>query len=268
MGKLTEKKVLSSARATSLKSVKNLNCWGSNIDDISIVRKMPNLEVLSLSVNSISTLEDLKYCPKLKDIYLRKNCISDIDEVVYLKHLPQLKVLWLSENPCTLMDNYRSTVINNLPNLVKLDNKEINEIERSIAQRDGKELQSCSSDLPDFTGLDLSVTLQENDLESFLNRSLGATQTKSTRKDIDIQTINEKREQLGLKPLNLVEYTSRPPAVDTKQKVSKQARSNACAATLLLLNELDAVELHDVIEAAEGLLKTLEIDDERDSICA
>ena len=42
---------------------------------------------------------------------------------------------------------------------------------------------------------------------------------------------------------------------------------------MLLLNELDAEELQQVIEAAEGLLQTLEVDeddedgDERDAVC-
>lgn len=39
---------------------------------ISIIRQMPNLEVLSLSVNKISTLADFAHCPKLRELYLRK----------------------------------------------------------------------------------------------------------------------------------------------------------------------------------------------------
>ena len=61
--------------------------------------------------------------PKLKELYLRKNSITDISDLVYLKHLPQLRVLWLSENPFTDVKNYRSTVLQNLPNLKKLDNE-------------------------------------------------------------------------------------------------------------------------------------------------
>jgi Leucine-rich repeat (LRR) protein len=62
---------------------------------------MPNLEVLSLSVNKISTLKDIKSCLKIKELYLRKNFISDISEVKHLVDLPELKVLWLCDNPCS-----------------------------------------------------------------------------------------------------------------------------------------------------------------------
>jgi Leucine-rich repeat (LRR) protein len=39
---------------------------------------MNALEVLSLSVNNISTLRDVQNCYNLKELYLRKNTISDI----------------------------------------------------------------------------------------------------------------------------------------------------------------------------------------------
>jgi len=79
--------------------------------------------VLSLfSVNRISTLRDFRCCLALKDLYLRKNCIQDLAELAYLQDLPNLRVLWLSENPCAYLPNYRKTVLQYLPNLLKLDN--------------------------------------------------------------------------------------------------------------------------------------------------
>ena len=45
---------------------------------------MPNLEVLSLSVNRISTLKEIAACSKLKELYLRKNEIEDIAELKYV----------------------------------------------------------------------------------------------------------------------------------------------------------------------------------------
>jgi Leucine-rich repeat (LRR) protein len=91
---------------------------------------MPNLEVLSLSVNKISTLKDFATCQKLQELYLRKNNITDITEVRYLTNLPNLKVLWLWDNPCAEAANYREIVINALPNLVKLDNTNITSEEK------------------------------------------------------------------------------------------------------------------------------------------
>lgn len=92
---LNAETVLLRTKAGSLDAVKNLNLWGNDIDDVSILREMPNLEVLSLSVNKINTLKYFQYCKKLTELYLRKNLISDLREIKYLQNLPSLKVLWL-----------------------------------------------------------------------------------------------------------------------------------------------------------------------------
>ena len=83
---------------------------------------MPSIEVISLSVNSITTLEDFAYCPNLTELYVRKNCIADLAEIWYLRKLPKLRVLWLADNPCAAGPKYRLTVLKMLPNLTKLDN--------------------------------------------------------------------------------------------------------------------------------------------------
>ena len=59
--------------------------------------------------------------PRLRELYLRKNCIRDISEIGCLKNLPKLRVLWLSDNPCANVEQYRMTVLKNLPKLTKLD---------------------------------------------------------------------------------------------------------------------------------------------------
>lgn len=53
---------------------------------------------------------------------MRRNSVADLEEIQFLKNLPCLKVLWLSDNPCSESDNYRSTILKNLPNIQKLDN--------------------------------------------------------------------------------------------------------------------------------------------------
>ncbi len=74
-------------------------------------------------MNNISTLSPFQHCPKLQELYLRKNKIGDLREVVHLSRLPQLKVLWLSENPVSELPLYRETVLKLLPQLKKLDNQ-------------------------------------------------------------------------------------------------------------------------------------------------
>lgn len=79
----------------------------------------------SHSVNSVSTLEPVRGCRRLSELYLRRNRITSLDELFYLKDLPHLRVLWLAENPCcgTSPHLYRMTVLRNLPHLQKLDNQ-------------------------------------------------------------------------------------------------------------------------------------------------
>ena len=131
--RLTEELVLSRTRAPALGEVKNLNLWGQSIVDVSVLRRMPRVEVLSLSVNKIASLADFARCPVLQELYLRKNEVPDLGEVRHLRGLEHLKILWLCDNPCASSSEYRPRVVRALPQLRKLDNQEITEEERAAA---------------------------------------------------------------------------------------------------------------------------------------
>jgi hypothetical protein len=134
MGKvLTAEIVLSRSKADRLDNIRNLNLWGNEIEDVRILRQIPNVEVLSLSVNKINTLRDFSYCKKLSELYLRKNMVADLDEIRSLQSLPNLRILWLWENPIAEKGNYRSFIIRALPNLTKLDNQAVTPEERTAA---------------------------------------------------------------------------------------------------------------------------------------
>ncbi len=134
MGKsLTPELIVQRSKTDNFEKIKNLNLWGNELDDVSILRELPNVEVLSLSVNKISSLKDFAHSKKLTELYLRKNGISDLTEIKYLKHLEFLRVLWLWDNPCAEHQYYRQYVIKTLPNLVKLDNTTISQDERDVA---------------------------------------------------------------------------------------------------------------------------------------
>lgn len=130
---LTERIILQKSRVDFLSAVKNLNHWGQDIGDISILRSLPNVEVLALSVNKVRTLADVAHCRSLKELYLRKNLIADLREVRYLASLPALRVLWLLDNPCASSPYYRPYVLKVLPHLEKLDNVEVSPQERAEA---------------------------------------------------------------------------------------------------------------------------------------
>ncbi|XP_058975606.1 centrosomal protein of 97 kDa isoform X10 [Musca domestica] len=139
MTRLTEEMVIARSKQSDLSSIKKLNCWGSDLSDVSIIKRMRGVEVLALSVNKISTLQPFEDCLKLQELYLRKNCIQDINEIAYLQNLPNLKYLWLEENPCCerVGPAYRAIVLRALPNLKKLDNVEVTQEEVDEALRAG-----------------------------------------------------------------------------------------------------------------------------------
>ncbi|XP_012270198.1 protein tilB homolog isoform X2 [Orussus abietinus] len=136
MVRLTEEMVVARTRMSDFANVKKLNCWGTELTDVSILRKMQNVEVLSLSVNNINTLADFQYCMNLQDLFIRKNNITDLNEVCYLQNLSNLRNLWLGENPCAEREGYRLAVLRALPNLEKLDDKIVSaeEVQTALAR--------------------------------------------------------------------------------------------------------------------------------------
>ena len=103
-------------KTNRIETIKSLNLWGNDLDDISILSQMQALEVLSLAVNKIFTLRDVQYCYNLKELYMRKNNLMSLAEVPrYLSGLHNLRKLSLSENPLAEFPKYRQFVIKALP---------------------------------------------------------------------------------------------------------------------------------------------------------
>ncbi|ORC93138.1 Protein C21orf2 [Trypanosoma theileri] len=130
---LKEQFVLETTKATSLAAVRNLNLWSEGLTDVSIISKIPGIEVLSLSSNQVSTMSPFASCTSLRELYLRKNNIQSLSEVKYIKDLPHLHTLWLLDNPCATHPNYRYFVINCCPHLRQLDSIEVTKKEREEA---------------------------------------------------------------------------------------------------------------------------------------
>ena len=133
--KLSRELIAQKVKSDRIESIRNLNLWGSNIEDISILEEMPSLEVVSLSVNKIRTLKPFANLQNLRELYLRRNLISNLNEIKYLTDCQNLSVLWLSENPICDNPNYRAVVICVLPQLQKLDDIAITDAEREKAEK-------------------------------------------------------------------------------------------------------------------------------------
>jgi hypothetical protein len=56
---LTAELIHMKTKTNRIDSIKSLNLWGNDLDDLSILNQMGGLEVLALSVNHITTLRDV-----------------------------------------------------------------------------------------------------------------------------------------------------------------------------------------------------------------
>lgn len=133
-GVLKDCMVFQRTRMNSLADIKQLNMWGHELIDVSLVKEMPNLECVSLPVNLISEIHHFSSCKKLKTLLLRQNKISDYDEIEALSACPELRELTLTKNPIAEDPNYRQNVIRLLPQLAVLDEKQIGKNERAVYQ--------------------------------------------------------------------------------------------------------------------------------------
>ncbi|XP_078580300.1 cilia- and flagella-associated protein 410-like [Branchiostoma floridae x Branchiostoma japonicum] len=245
MVKLTAKLVLARARAADLESVKKLNCWGSELTDVSVFRQMPNIEVISLSVNNITTLQDFRFCQNLQELYVRKNCIAELSEICYLKSLPKLRVLWLADNPCETADKdkYKMTVLKTLPNLQKLDNTIVTpeDVNRAIEAGDDLKLPEKEKEvlLENGGGRSSSPADQDSD-------------PQQSAIAVTLEETNKIREQLGLKPLPAEKYT--PIQTRAVPSTSKHRNANILSAVLALVKELDHESLETVQHAVKNRL--------------
>ncbi|XP_052805230.1 cilia- and flagella-associated protein 410-like [Mya arenaria] len=252
---LTGPLVLARTRAPDLESVRKLNCWGSEIEDISVVRQMPNLEVCSVSVNEITTLQDFEDCVNLQELYIRNNKIEHLHEICYLKKCEKLRILWLADNPCANVDNYRKTVLRNLPNLQKLDNVSVEPEEIEEANEKGEELS-----LPDT---EVKPESPAPDQEKLTNGEAGGAEGGDTpnnppnQKDplsVTLDETNKIREQFGLKPLPIQKIGS-PKSAPTSS--TRARNSHILQAMLILMKELDRDTLEILDTAIRKRLESL-----------
>ena len=133
--KLTLETIMLRTKCDKLNSIKSLNLWGNDLEDISCVAKVPNLEIVSLTVNKIKTLQYFSKLGNLRELYMRNNKISSFSEVEYLTNIQSLKSLSLNENPISDNNsNYRLIIINMLPQLIKLDGIIISKEERLMSE--------------------------------------------------------------------------------------------------------------------------------------
>ena len=124
----------------NIESIKSLNLYGLNLTEISLLNKFPLLEILSLSNNQIKDLSVLKTLKNLKELYLSNNQINEFNQLENLKNNKNLEKLILKGNPVCNSEKYFEKVINILPNLSILDEKEIKTEKNLSAPEPGKSI--------------------------------------------------------------------------------------------------------------------------------
>ena len=60
MVRLTEEMIMARTRVSDLCNVKKLSCWGSNLDDVSVVRRLRNVEMIALRLMIQDVVQRLK----------------------------------------------------------------------------------------------------------------------------------------------------------------------------------------------------------------
>jgi len=53
---LTRDLIVTKCKTDKLGAIKNLNLWGNDLDDLSLLTELPNVEIVSLSLNKINSL--------------------------------------------------------------------------------------------------------------------------------------------------------------------------------------------------------------------
>ena len=153
------------ATLSTLKACKHLSLSTNNIEKISSLSGMDNLQILSLGKNLIKKIENLdgvadtleelwisynlidklanvEKLTKLRILYMSNNKVASYDELEKLRELSGLEELLLvnnplwqeAEEPSKLCSDYRVQVLKRVPQLVKLDGIPVDVDEREAAK--------------------------------------------------------------------------------------------------------------------------------------
>jgi hypothetical protein len=251
---LTATLVLAKTKLDNLALVKNLNLWGAELEDVSVLRQLPNLEVLALSVNRIKSLADIGQCSSLRELYLRKNNIASLAEVKNLSKLPHLTVLWLCDNPCSSHPLYRIFTIRCCPALKQFDNVEVSPQERSQADRlTQSEIDEIVSERGRHAARKASPPPPPPIPTSAKPASAGGAagdNSGSGRGSHDGSGKSAAERGPMLPSQQLAPPSSQQPANNSGKVSSRQTQKNVLSAVLTLLNEMnvDTLQyLHDEV---------------------
>lgn len=106
-----------------------LNLSKNNIDSLAPLKNHARLRIVDLSENCIPNVDALSNCVELVNLNLEGNLIKGIDQLRALKTCTALRNLHLqtlagnNENPICSLNQYRSNIANEFPQIKRLDCK-------------------------------------------------------------------------------------------------------------------------------------------------
>jgi len=108
------------------------------INKLENVHRLKELEYLNMAVNNVQKIQNLQRCESLNKLDLTVNFIdkAGLLSVESLQCNEFLKDLYLVGNPCTDFEGYREYVVATLPQLKRLDGKDITPSERIAAKQE------------------------------------------------------------------------------------------------------------------------------------
>ena len=170
MSKKLTMEIIMSRTNKNQKSIKSLSLWGLKLSDISLLSEFPYLEILSLSENQIKDLSVFKNLKHIRELYLKDNQISDFNQIENLKYCKKLNKLVLEGNPITKNSNYPQKVIEILPQILKLDEKEIKNLINNDKNNISPNLrQNLAAPDPGAFSLNINNNNNDNNINNNLN---------------------------------------------------------------------------------------------------
>lgn len=123
------------------KELKILYLQNNLIPRIENVSRLKKLQYINLALNNIEVIENLEACESLQKLDLTINFIGCLSSVQSLRDNIHFRELFLVGNPCAEFKGYRQYVVASLPQLKRLDGKDIRRSERILSSQGLEEVQ-------------------------------------------------------------------------------------------------------------------------------
>jgi len=162
--------------------VNHLSFIGCDLETLNGLENLPEVRVLDLSENKISSIEKIPEClPKLYHLNICGNPLSTVEQLKPLNKLANLQALDVFDCPVTDTDEYRTKIFEAIPNLKFLNGYDINDEEAEELSGEGESAigemgyedgeDSVEEDEEERVGLDYlnsSKALKDDDSEDFV----------------------------------------------------------------------------------------------------